>query len=189
MNKQQLRDIYTKKRNQLSSKEKMKMDDLLLLQLQKMDLSNIQTLFTYWPMPHKHEPNTIPFTNYLRHMIPGLQIAYPVMQLNDASMQAILINEETVYHTNSFGINEPNGTVEMHPMDIDLVFVPLLAFDVHGNRIGYGKGFYDKFLMQCAHDIIKIGFSYFNAEDSIDDANEYDVPLTFCITPEHIYEF
>jgi 5-formyltetrahydrofolate cyclo-ligase len=189
MNKHQLRNIYKEKRNQLSSKEKMKMDDLLLLQLQKTDVSNIQTLFTYWPMPQMNEPNTIPFTNYLRHMIPGLQIAYPVMNMNEATMQAILINEETIYHTNAFGINEPDGTAEMHPKNIDLVFVPLLAFDVYGNRVGYGKGFYDKYLMNCTDGIIKIGFSYFNAEESIDDANEYDVPLTFCITPDHIYEF
>ena len=189
MNKQQLRNIYKQKRIQLSTKEKFKLDDLLLLQLQKINVSKVQTLVSYWPMPHMNEPNTIPLTNYLRHMIPGLQIAYPLININDASMKAILINEETIYHSNQFGINEPVGKEEIYSMDIDLVFVPLLAFDVNGNRVGYGKGFYDKYLMNCNDEIIKIGFSYFEAEELIDDANEFDVPLSYCITPDCIYEF
>jgi len=189
MTKQELRNIYKQKRMQLTTQEKMKLDDLLLLQFQKIDVSSIQTLFTYWPMLHMNEPNTIPFTNYLRHMIPGLQIAYPKMNKEEGFMQAIFINEETIYHTNAFGINEPDGNTAIHPLAIDLVFIPLLTFDKKGNRVGYGKGFYDKYLMHCADDIIKIGFSYFEAIDQIDDAGEFDVPLTYCITPDCIYEF
>ena len=51
------------------------------------------------------------------------------------------------------------------------------------------KGFFDRYLKGCREDCIKIGFSYFEPLDSIDDANEFDVPLDFCITPQRIYVF
>jgi 5-formyltetrahydrofolate cyclo-ligase len=67
--------------------------------------------------------------------------------------------------------------------------VPLLAFDEKGFRVGYGKGFYDRFLKQCKDGGIKIGLSYFNPIDTIEDAGEFDVPLNFCITPQKVYVF
>jgi 5-formyltetrahydrofolate cyclo-ligase len=65
----------------------------------------------------------------------------------------------------------------------------LLAFDVKGNRVGYGKGYFDKYLKECREDCIKVGLSYYEPLDSIDDANEFDVPLDFCITPQRTYVF
>jgi len=73
--------------------------------------------------------------------------------------------------------------------EIDLIFVPLLAFDETGNRVGYGKGFYDKFLTKCRPDAIKVGLSYFEAIDRISDSEQFDIPLNYCITPQRIYEF
>jgi 5-formyltetrahydrofolate cyclo-ligase len=55
-----------------------------------------------------------------------------------------------------------------------VVFVPLLAFDKKGNRVGYGKGFYDAFLSKCKPETIKIGLSFFEAEETIDDVFEND---------------
>ena len=75
------------------------------------------------------------------------------------------------------------------PAEIDLVFVPLLAFDKKGFRVGYGKGFYDKWLAGCRPDCIKVGFSYFEPVESIDDRHEFDVPLNLCITPHNVYVF
>ncbi|MNY64409.1 5-formyltetrahydrofolate cyclo-ligase family protein [compost metagenome] len=70
-----------------------------------------------------------------------------------------------------------------------MVFVPLLAFDIHGNRIGYGKGFYDKFLAECKPETIKIGLSFFEAVNQIDDVFESDIKLDYCVAPEKIYQF
>jgi 5-formyltetrahydrofolate cyclo-ligase len=69
------------------------------------------------------------------------------------------------------------------------VLVPLLAFDESGYRVGYGKGFYDRFLQQCRKDVLTVGFSYFDAIDKIEDTHQFDVPLNYCITPHRIYEF
>lgn len=72
---------------------------------------------------------------------------------------------------------------------IDIAFIPLLAFDTEGNRIGYGKGYYDRFLAKCRKDIITIGLSYFPPLDKVDDIEFFDKKIDFCITPESVYAF
>jgi 5-formyltetrahydrofolate cyclo-ligase len=72
---------------------------------------------------------------------------------------------------------------------INVVFMPLLAFDKKGNRVGYGKGFYDNFLKQCHKDTIKVGLSFFEAENQIEDLHDNDIPLNFCVTPTQVYAF
>lgn len=67
--------------------------------------------------------------------------------------------------------------------------MPLLAYDKQGNRVGYGKGFYDKFLSQCKPNVVKIGLSFFEPEDLIEDIFENDVKLDVCITTLEIYNF
>jgi len=60
---------------------------------------------------------------------------------------------------------------------------------VHGNRVGYGKGFYDEFLKDCSNDTIKIGLSFFEAEATIDGIESHDISLDYCITPQKVYTF
>jgi 5-formyltetrahydrofolate cyclo-ligase len=84
---------------------------------------------------------------------------------------------------------EPQNNEVIGPEEIDLVFVPLLAFDKKGYRIGYGKGFYDKWLANCRPGCMKIGFSYFDPVESIEDSSDFDVPLDLCITPHNFYVF
>jgi len=86
-------------------------------------------------------------------------------------------------------VPEPVDGIEVPAEKIDVVFVPLLAFDKNGNRAGYGKGFYDTFLLECKEDVIKVGLSLFTAEDEITDVSEKDIPLNYCVTPEKIYSF
>ena len=189
MNKQELRKLYRNKRSIIDPRKRLQLDDLLLIQFQQFDYSGAQTLLTYWPLSNQSEPNMHLFSGYLRHMVPGLTIAYPLIHSADYGMTAISIHEETVYHTNQWGITEPKEGTVIDPQQIDLVFVPLLAYDKEGYRVGYGKGFYDRFLALCREDIVKIGFSYFGPVDKITDTDHFDVPLTYCITPQQTYEF
>ncbi|HNP22462.1 MAG TPA: 5-formyltetrahydrofolate cyclo-ligase [Panacibacter sp.] len=189
MTKRELRHIYRQKRTAIDPREKLKLDDLLLIQLQQFYFPDVRVLFTYWPMAGSSEPNTHLFNAYLRHSIPMLNIAFPRANFDSRDMQAILIKEDSVYKTSDYGITEPSAGEVVDPAAIDLVFVPLLICDKEGNRVGYGKGFYDKFLMHCREDVIKIGFSYFEPVEKIDDSNAFDVPLNYCVTPQHLYEF
>src|SRR3954453_23384579 len=131
MTKKELRNLYKQKRQDISSKEKLKLDDLLLIRFQQLYFEDINVLFTYWPKASAQEPNTHLFSGYLRYTIPSLQIAYPVTNFSTCTMQAVFINEETAYHTNALGITEPGNGSVVEPGDIDLVFVPFLVCDVH----------------------------------------------------------
>lgn len=189
MTKEALRKIYRAKRKDLGGHERLRMDDLMLIQFQQFDFTGIHTLLTYWPLPDQAEPNTHLFSGYLRHMVPGLQICYPVSNPIDFSMTAHLINENTVYTVNEWGITEPPAVHPVPAMDIDLVFVPMLICDEQGYRVGYGKGFYDRYLVTCRPDTVMMGFSYFDPVPLITDTDEFDVPLQYCITPKVVYEF
>ncbi|WP_298397178.1 5-formyltetrahydrofolate cyclo-ligase [Flavobacterium sp.] len=102
-------------------------------------------------------------------------------------MTHYLLTDNTKFRKNEYNIPEPVNGLEVPVSKIDVVFVPLLAFDLIGNRVGYGKGFYDKFLSQCNSETIKIGLSFFDAENLIEDLSENDIKLNFCITPEKIF--
>lgn len=184
-----LRKCYLEKRNAISSHEKLKLDDLLLIQFQRLSFSDVHTLMSFWPMPHSNEPNTILYSSYLRHTIPDLQIAYPVSNFAKHTMQAVVINDGTIYQQNKFHITEPQDGENIEALDIDLIFVPLVVCDIKGFRVGYGKGFYDSFLANCKEDILKVGFSYFSPVENIKDVHKFDIPLDYCITPESVYEF
>lgn len=189
MTKQQLRLQYKELRKQISSKDKLRFDDLMLLQLQQINFNAITSLLTYWGIANNNEPNTHLFSSYLRHTIPYLQMAYPVSNFETNEMKAVLIDEETIYRTNEYGITEPKFGQVIDASEIDLVFVPLLVCDKQGYRVGYGKGFYDRFLAKCNDNVITVGFSYFEPIDKIEDTTSFDIPLCCCITPQQIYEF
>lgn len=105
------------------------------------------------------------------------------------TMNHFLLTDGTKIKTNDWNIPEPVDGIEIQSNKIDVVFIPLLAFDKLGNRVGYGKGFYDKFLAECRPETIKIGLSFFEAEEQIQDMFESDVKLDYCVTPERVYEF
>ncbi len=100
-----------------------------------------------------------------------------------------LLTDTTKLAISNWGVPEPVDGIEIQEEKIDVVFVPLLAFDKKGNRVGYGKGFYDNFLSKCKKSVIKVGLSLFDSEAEISDVNENDVPLNYCVTPNKIYSF
>jgi 5-formyltetrahydrofolate cyclo-ligase len=189
MTKQELRKIYKAKRGGIHPKERLRMDNLLLLRFQQFNYASVRNLLAYWPISTQAEPNTHLFSRYLRHIVPGLTIAYPVVDSISIQMSALQINEDTIYQTNQWGITEPKEGAVLTPEQVDLIFIPLLIFDKQGYRVGYGKGFYDRYLPNCRKDVVKIGFSYFDPIDEITDRGQFDVPLTYCITPQQTYEF
>jgi 5-formyltetrahydrofolate cyclo-ligase len=189
MKKQHLRDIFSKKREEISETERAKLDDLLLIQFQRLPFNNLQVVLSFWPMEERKEMNTHLYTRYLTHLIPGVQICYPLIDTSSNFMNAIAVNDETEFKENKFGITEPVNGAIVDPKKIDLVIMPLFAFDETGYRVGYGKGYYDRFIARCKPNVITVGISYFDAVDKVEDTHQFDVPLTYCITPSRTYEF
>lgn len=189
MLKKEVRKLYKEKRMGLSEKERVKFDDLLLIQFQSAELPFIESLLTYWPIEENNEPDTHLFTEFLKFRNPELKTCYPVSDFSTGIMHAAITDIDTPFSKTELNIFEPQSIEFLPAIDIDMVFVPLLAFDKKGFRAGYGKGFYDKWLAGCRTDCIKIGFSYFEPVETIDGLHEFDLPLNLCITPHNVYVF
>jgi len=105
------------------------------------------------------------------------------------TLEHFLLTDNTLLKPNSWDIPEPVDGIEVMPTKLDVIFVPLLAFDSNGHRVGYGKGYYDLFLSQCKPDAVKIGLSMFEAEANITDVGPQDIPLDHCVSPTTTYTF
>lgn len=191
MIKEALRILYKLKREELAAPLKLQLDDLLLIQFQQLAIDIPSNIMSYKIKNNSNEfdPQSVIEYCYFKNL--GIKLSLPRMlpDFNSAAMVAEQVGANTQFFINAFGIPEPNGGYEISPELIDLVIVPLLCFDQSGNRVGYGKGYYDRFLKNCRKDCIKIGFSYFSPIASIDDTNEFDIPLDYGISPDAIHEF
>ena len=189
MVKKDIRRIYIDQRKALSDEELKDMSARMVDNFRDVALHGAQVLMSYYPITERKEFDVTVCEQLLALENEGLQVAWPKILDDNITMQATPLHKHSTFVANRFNILEPESEEVIDPQLIDVVFVPLLAFDTKGYRVGYGKGFYDRFLARCANDVVKIGFSFFEAVDSIDDVNEYDVPLNFCITPSRVYEF
>lgn len=129
-------------------------------------------------------------TTYLMHILQGKDKSIVVSKVDFSSyeMKHFLLQENTSLKISNYGIPEPVSGIEISPEILDVIFVPLLTFDQNGHRIGYGKGFYDRFLQKCKPNTIFIGLSFFEPESEI-PYEDTDIPLDYCITPEKIFDF
>ncbi|MFV8225230.1 5-formyltetrahydrofolate cyclo-ligase [Christiangramia aquimixticola] len=130
-------------------------------------------------------------TEYLLHVLQGKdkEVVIPKSDFETGKMTNFLLTDHTVIKKNEWNIPEPQDGIEIPNHKLEVVFLPLLAFDKAGHRVGYGKGFYDRFLADCKNDIMKIGLSFFEAEEKIDELFSHDAPLDYCITPNRVYNF
>ncbi|MEP7110498.1 MAG: 5-formyltetrahydrofolate cyclo-ligase [Ferruginibacter sp.] len=191
MKKEEIRALYKEKRAVLTPHLKSKLDDILLIQFQHLAIDIPSLIMTYSPIKKLNEFDPQTITDYCYFKNPGQQLFYPVMveEKRRQKIISVIVDDDTIFKTNRFGIEEPVDGINMYPAEIDLVIVPLLSFDKNGNRVGYGKGYYDRFLKQCRKDCIKIGFSYFEPVEQVDDINKFDVKLDYGITPDAIFHF
>ncbi|WP_299604827.1 5-formyltetrahydrofolate cyclo-ligase [uncultured Aquimarina sp.] len=187
MSKNELRAKYKALRSKLENDQ---IDDLSL------DISNHLLQLDIWEKSFYHIFLSIQKqkelnTEFILHILQGKDKNIVVSKSNfkDNSLEHMLLTDNTVLKVNDWGIPEPVDGIPIPESKIDVVFVPLLAFDQLGNRVGYGKGFYDKFLSKCNPETIKIGLSFFSAEELIENVLPTDIALDFCVTPQKIYDF
>lgn len=187
MNKKELRQKYKGKRQELSDTE---IDDLSLAIANKVLTLPIweKTYFhIFLPITEQKEVNT----EFVLHLLSGKdkEIVVSKSDFETRRMTHFLLTDNTKIKKNQYNIPEPIDGLEVPTNKIDVVFIPLLAYDKTGHRAGYGKGFYDKFLTECKPETIKIGLSFFEAEELIDDVFKNDMRLNYCVTPNKIYNF
>lgn len=187
MTKNELRKKYKLLRQQLSSEERDDLSMAIANKTLELPIWDRSFFHLFLPILRHNEINT----HYLLHILSGKdkEIIVAKSDFETCEMQHFLLTDNTKLVENEYGIPEPIGGISILPEQIQVVFVPLLAFDLAGNRVGYGKGFYDRFLAKCNSDAIKIGLSFFDAEPSCSDVFESDIRLDYCVTPDKIYKF
>ena len=187
MTKAELRKKYKALRSALSQEE---------IETKSLEIANQLLQLDIWSYTYYHlflsikELKEIQ-TDFILHILHAKdkEVVVSKSDFKTGELTNYLLTDNTIIKKNSWNIPEPVDGIEVPHSKIELVFVPLLAFDSKGNRIGYGKGFYDKFLSQCSSKTIKIGLSFFEAETLIESISDEDIPIDFCVTPKSIYKF
>lgn len=189
MTKAELRKLYRSKRAKLSDDEYREACDSLCSNFfREVDLNDIRVIHTFLPIVKNREPDTMLILGQLLLRYPDIRISVPRVNADD-SMTGYYYEGSQQIVNSGLGIPEPAGGIPTEPAEIDLILMPLLAFDQQGHRVGYGKGFYDRFLISCRPDCIRAGLSLFPPEEKIDDVAEFDQPMNLAITPERVYRF
>lgn len=187
MNKKELRLKYKELRQQLSTNEIDEMSISIANNVLKLDIWNNTYFHLFLSIEEQKEVNT----EFILHILQGKDKEVVISKSNFESqeMTHYLLTDNTKIKKNKHNIPEPVDGIEVPVNKIEVVFVPLLAFDSNGNRVGYGKGFYDIFLSKCKPNVVKIGLSFFEAENSIEGIFKNDVRLNYCISTNKIYTF
>ena len=153
-----LRSHYKKKRLSLTKQEVDHLSQRVFKQLDKLNI---------WKFKHYHIFISISKYNELDtssiiYKLKSEQKIIIVPKISNNELVHVAINDETEFSLNKYGIEEPSDGNHFIIENLDLIFIPLLAFDLEGHRVGYGKGYYDKFLKLTNNSSLKIGLSFFD---------------------------
>lgn len=187
LGKSQLRNKYKLLRKKLSP---------AIIETNSIKIANLALKLPVWKYTYYHiylpiEKYKEVDTSYLISILQGKdkEVVVPRSDFSNNNLLNILMTDNTRFKISDYGISEPENGILIPTENLEVIFVPLLAFDVKGQRIGYGKGFYDRFLGECKPNTLKIGLSFFEPEQEITQISNHDIPLNYCITPEKIYDF
>jgi 5-formyltetrahydrofolate cyclo-ligase len=190
MHKSELRKIYLEKRASLSPAEVAAASREIADRFFKnVDLPPGCVLHTFIRIGRFNEIDTSMIYYRLWRDRPDVAIAAPRTDLDTGEIESIAFDASSDWKENRFGIREPAGGKFIEPSDVDVVIVPLLAFDTKGHRIGYGKGIYDRFLARCRPDCVRAGLSLFPPVEEIQGIIETDIALDLCLTPAAVFQF
>lgn len=187
MTKSELRIKYKVLRKSLSLDQADDFSLAIANQLLQLDIWDKSFFHIFLSIEEQKEVNT----EYILNILAGKDKNIVISKSNfkNLSLTHYLLTDSTRIKKNHYNIPEPIEGIEINSSQIEVVFVPLLVFDKTGNRIGYGKGFYDRFLSNCKPETIKIGLSFFEAETEVFETDDNDISLDYCVTPLQVYQF
>ncbi|TRX51601.1 5-formyltetrahydrofolate cyclo-ligase [Fulvivirga sp. M361] len=188
VDKQVLRKVYLEKRLFLSKDEFLSRNESLVVTFNKnVSLAGVSCIHLFLPIERKKEVDTWSLMNHTRKAHPDMRFMTS-RTLPDGQLAHYEINANTQFKTNKWGIPEPVDAVMADPDEIDMVLIPLVTFDKNGHRIGYGKGYYDRFLVKTPH-VKKVGLTLAPPLDIIDYTDQHDIQMDACVSPFKLYEF
>jgi len=189
MLKSDLRQLYLSKQKTIVGEERVGASSRIADNFfSGFDLARIRFIHCFVPIAKFDEINTRLIFAKLWRDFPYIQTVVPRVDFSANEIRNLKFTHETELVRNAWGIEEPIHGEVIETEKIDMALVPGLCFDHAGHRVGYGKGFYDRLLKACRPDCVKIGLSYFDPVDRIDDVHDGDVRLDFVISPQRVYQ-
>jgi len=186
MLKAELRKKYMQKRKALSIDEASLLSEKIFKNfIEYFKPSQNQKIHIFIPIEKFREVNTQIFVSYFL----SRKIRVFVPKIVDTRLISVEIFADSKFELSNWGISEPVSDEDSGILDFDFVITPLLYCDRQGNRVGYGKGFYDGFFEKVSEETKKIGVNYFNPEENIDDVWENDIRLDYLVTPDAVLSF
>ena len=182
MKKQELRALYKQKRKDLTEIQIKGLQENIYQQIYNLDLSTVKNVHLFLSIPKFKEIDTTPLITYFRNK--NKRIVVSKCNFKDNTLSHFYLEEDTVLSFNKFGVLEPVAAELVEENKLDLIFIPMLISDDKKFRVGYGKGFYDRFLLNCRKDAKFIGLNFFPPITAIEDKNEFDIPLHQVIYPK-----
>ena len=181
MNKSNLRSKILKLRKKNSYK-KLKLYPQKIFQFFKKNKINFKNVGGYFPC--NHEIDDLNMLNFLKNK--KANISLPIIRENN-QMDFFEWTNKDPLKINKYGIVEPISAKKIYP---DIIFVPLVAFDNDLNRLGYGGGFYDRYLEKISNikKILKIGLGFSYQELKKIPINKHDKKLDLIITEKKIIQ-
>lgn len=171
MDKLAIRKLMYERRENLKNRDVL---DAVILEKAKNISAAHQTIALFYAF--NHEVNTVPLISYLLEK--GKTVACPVIKAG--VMRFMKVESIQDFEMGHFNIMEPVSKIEIDPASFDLIWVPLLAFNNQCYRVGYGKGYYDRFLIQTKG--LKVGLAYEVQFIDIAFEDEKDVACDFVVT-------
>lgn len=187
MRKTALRTHYLNKRNELSIVEVDQRSELVTEWMISILTPEISSIHTFVPIAESKEINTWDIIYYCWKN--NISTATSITHFNPKRLEHSWFDEDTVFTSGIYNVPIPVPFIPANIIEFDLVIVPLLCIDAHGNRIGYGQGFYDSFLSLLPEKTKKMGVSLFEIHPEIIEPDAWDVKLDCAILPEGIIEF
>jgi 5-formyltetrahydrofolate cyclo-ligase len=188
MLKSELRKIYLSKLKSLSQTERSEKSEQICQRFfDNFTLEDVRNIHIFLSIKKNNEIETRFIYEKIWRDFLSVRTFAP--RVCDEELEHFEFTNDTKLISNLWEICEPADGEPFGAEYFDIVIVPLLCFDLSGNRVGYGKGFYDKFLAKCRPDCVKIGLSFFEAVTEIDDKNKFDVKLDYCLTPNRLLKF
>ena len=185
LSKKRLREELQLIRDNISPEMRKREIEIIKNSLISSELyKNAKSIFIY--NSFRSEVNTAGIVNIA--LEESKKVALPIINIDEYSMRACEINLETVFIQDAYGISTPDISKSkiINPTEIDLAIVPLIAYDNFGNRLGYGAGYYDRYLPNLREDTVIMGLAFSNQLVEELPIEEHDKKLEYVVTVEYI---
>ncbi|MFN3813122.1 MAG: 5-formyltetrahydrofolate cyclo-ligase [Aquificaceae bacterium] len=180
-NKKELREHFLNKRDEMGEEEVRLFSERINERIRSLpEFKKAKKLLLFCPF--KKEPDITPI--FLESTYSGKETIFPKVDKNE--LRLYKVDSMEAFKRGSFCILEPQYGEEINPEEVELAFVPGLAFNIKGYRIGFGKGFYDRLLKKIRGVKVGVAYSFQMVEEFPTD--EWDQPVDFIVTEEYVIE-